>query len=51
MEQMMANLLLALTEIEKTETPDTKAREALQKAVNQAIRMRSKWKSNWELAN
>ena len=40
MEQMMAHLLLALKEIENTETPDEKARDELRKAVNQAIRMR-----------
>ena len=47
----MAHLLLALKEIENTETPDEKARDELRKAVNQAIRMREKWKSNWELQN
>ena len=50
MEQMMATLLLALKEME-TDYPDCKARKTLQKAVDQAIRMREKWKSNWELQN
>jgi len=50
MEQMMATLILALKEVE-TEHPDCKARETLRKAVNQAIKMREKWKSNWELQN
>ena len=50
MEQMMATLILALKEVE-TEHPDSKARETLRKAVDQAIRMRGKWKCNWELQN
>ena len=50
MEQMMATLILALKEVE-TEHPDCKARETLIKAVNQAIKMREKWKCNWELQN
>jgi len=51
MEQMMAHLLLALKEIENTETPDDKARDELRKAVNQAIKMRSRWRVNWGLIN
>lgn len=51
MEQMMAHLLLALKEIENTETPDEKARDELRKAVNQAIKMRSRWRVSWELIN
>jgi|TARA_Y100000310_G_scaffold118131_1_gene116892 hypothetical protein len=50
MEQMMATLILALKEVE-TEHPDCKARETLMKAVDQAIKMREKWKSNWNLQN
>ena len=50
MEQMMATLLLALKEVE-TENPDGKARETLQRAVDQAIRMRERWSSNWKLQN
>ena len=50
MEQMMATLLLALKEVE-TDYPDSKARKTLQKAVDQAIRMREKWRCNWELQN
>ena len=50
MEQMMATLLLALKEVE-TDYPDSKARKTLQKAVDQAIRMREKWKCNWGLQN
>ena len=50
MEQMMAALILALKEVE-TEHPDCKARETLMKAVDQAIRMREKWRTNWNLQN
>jgi len=50
MEQMMANLLLALKEVE-TEHPGSKAQKILERAVGQAIRMRRKWKTNWELQN
>ena len=50
MEQMMATLLLALKEVE-TEHPDCKAQETLRKAVDQAIKMREKWRTNWELQN
>ena len=47
----MAHLLLALKEIENTETPDEKARVELRKAVNQAIKMRSRGRVSWELIN
>ncbi len=47
----MAHLILALKEIENTESPDGKAREELRKAVGQAIKMRSKWRLNWDLIN
>ena len=47
----MDHLLLALKEIENTETTDGKARGELQKAVDQAIKMRSKWKLSWGLIN
>jgi len=50
MEQMMATLILALREVE-AENPDGKARETLQRAVDQAIKLRSRWKSNWSLQN
>lgn len=50
MEQMMATLILALREVE-TENPDGKARETLQRAVDQAIKLRSRWRSNWYLQN
>lgn len=50
MEQMMATLILALREVE-TENPDGKGRETLQRAVDQAIKLRSRWRSNWYLQN
>jgi hypothetical protein len=50
MEQMMATLILALKEVE-TEHPDCKAQKTLRKAVDQAIKMRNKWRTNWELQN
>ena len=50
MEQMMATLILALKEVE-TEHPDGKAHETLRKAVDQAIKMREKWRCNWGLQN
>jgi len=47
----MAHLLLALKEIENTETPDDKARDELRKAVDQAIKIRSRWRTSWGLIN
>ena len=44
----MAQLILALKEIE-AEHPDSKSRETLERAVDQAIRMREKWRVNWKL--
>ena len=50
MEQMMANLMSALKEVE-TKHPDSKAKEILERAVRQAESLKSKWKTSWNLMN
>lgn len=50
MEQMIVNLKLALKEVE-AEYPDSNSQRILKKAVDQAISLRRKWKTNWELQN
>jgi hypothetical protein len=50
MEQMIVNLMLALKEVE-AEHPGSKSQKILEKAVDQAVTMRRKWKTNWKLQN
>jgi len=50
MEQMLSNLKAALEEI-KTTNPESPAQKILERAVNQAVSLKKRWKSNWELQN
>jgi hypothetical protein len=50
MEQMIENLMLALKEVE-AEHPGSKSQRILKRAVDQAVSLRSKWKTNWNLQN
>ena len=50
MEQLLTNLKTALEEV-KASNPDSPAQKILERAVNQAVNLKKKWKSNWELQN
>ena len=50
MEQMLTNLKEALEQV-KEENLVSKSQKILERAIEQAVSLKKRWKTNWELQN